>query len=350
MADELERLRLANPVRADEGPWRDRPLDDAAERRLNLLMRGEPRTAELSGNRPRERARAGGWPGRRPSLARRFMLSAAATATAAVLVVVTLTVVFSEATTAPAAAAPTALVPRAGSRPVPLAEIAQRAWAAADGSTAPPRRGSHFQAWYVSLEVGADAAAPVTLPQERVIRWSADGSGTDLTVATDPRRPGEPVIDDSGGRARPVADGKVIERTEYPAGTRLPGDEPPDEPAALRTYLTRLHGPTGTTGTTTELLDDLSALLRTWTPGPRGHAAIATLLSRTEGLRPAGAVTDRLGRRGQAYTHRSGEARYMVVLSPEDGRVLGVELTAARDQPEFRLRAGDVLSYEAWLP
>ncbi|MFF4605223.1 hypothetical protein ACFY12_21125 [Streptomyces sp. NPDC001339] len=38
-------------------------------------------------------------------------------------------------------------------------------------------------------DVGRDAAAPVTVPEERITRWNADSSGSELTVATDPRHP-----------------------------------------------------------------------------------------------------------------------------------------------------------------
>ncbi|AIA03314.1 hypothetical protein DC74_2814 [Streptomyces noursei] len=38
MRDELELLRAANPVPADEGRWRDRLLDATAERGLNRLL------------------------------------------------------------------------------------------------------------------------------------------------------------------------------------------------------------------------------------------------------------------------------------------------------------------------
>ncbi|MGH4030137.1 hypothetical protein ACQB60_14500 [Actinomycetota bacterium Odt1-20B] len=41
--DELELLRAVNPVRADEGPWRDRPLHGNAERALNQLLSNDRR-------------------------------------------------------------------------------------------------------------------------------------------------------------------------------------------------------------------------------------------------------------------------------------------------------------------
>ncbi|MEU6080435.1 CU044_5270 family protein [Streptomyces sp. NPDC047108] len=321
MTDELELLRQADPVRADEGPWRDRPLDAAAERGLNRLLHR----------------------GRRTRRVRRVLLPVAATA---LTVVVTLVVTLSGSGSPPAVAAPAALHPRLGSVSVPLDDVARRARASSADSTEGPKRGSHLQMWAMSLEEGPGARPPVTLPQEHFTHWKPDGSGWSLVVATDPRHPGRRVIDDSGGTVRTVEDGKVLERETYPAGTGIGGFRPPHDPDALRDHLKEIYGAHGTTAST---LDGLSALLNEWTPGPRENAAIATLLSETKGLRPAGAVTDRLGRQGQAYVHGAKGVRYMVVLAPDTGRVLGIELTTTRDQRAYRLKAGDVMSYEAWM-
>jgi hypothetical protein len=273
MTDELELLRRANPVQANEGPWRHRPLDHGAEQRMNHLLHGPH----------------GG--GRHPTRTRRLVVSVAATA------VVALAMAFSGAGTTPAVAAPVALEPQAGSRSLPLAEVARRAEASAVGTEARPRRGSHLQAWSLCMEEGPDAAPPVTVPEERLTCWNPDGSGVKLVVATDPRHPGRPVIDDSRGEARTVDDGKVLQRTSYPAGTSIPGVsgiEPPHEATALRAYLARLYGPT--VGTTPELLQALSSFLLEWTPGPRENAAIAAMLADADGLRPVGTPTASAGR------------------------------------------------------
>lgn len=39
----------------------------------------------------------------------------------------------------------------------------------------------------------------------------------------------------------------------------------------------------------------------------------------------------------------------MVILAPSSGTVLGLETTAARDDPDVRVSAGDVMSYSAWM-
>ncbi|GAU70961.1 hypothetical protein SSP35_24_00660 [Streptomyces sp. NBRC 110611] len=338
MSDELDLLRAANPVPADEGRWRDGPLDADAERALNRLLH-------------RTRTRRAG---------RRLMLRAEA-AVLALFAVLAFTL--SDAGSSPAAAAPAALVPHAGTAPLPLGELALRAGARARaaGPADGPRRGSHLQSWYLSMQSGPDAAPPVTVPEERITRWNTDGSGSELIVATDPQHPGRPVIHDDHGRWRTVSDGEVLHRKNYPAGSAaqrygLAADaQPPTDPVALRAHLASRYGGAGGVGTTPQLLLALSSFRQEWTPGPRETAAIVRMLADADGLRPAGTVTDRLGRRGQAYAcdgpdGGSRATRQLVILDPRDGQLLGLEITFTKDRPDFRVRAGEVMTYEAWLP
>ncbi|MFG2301685.1 hypothetical protein [Actinacidiphila glaucinigra] len=114
-----------------------------------------------------------------------------------------------------------------------------------------------------------------------------------------------------------------------------------------RGYLSQVYG--CACAGTPALLDALTSLLHDWTPGLSGTASVDELLAAAPGLRPAGAVTDRLGRHGQAYVHDAEGLRRMVVLDPVDGRVLGIEETFTQDRPEYRVKAGDVMSYQAWM-
>ncbi|OKI04997.1 2-oxoglutarate dehydrogenase [Streptomyces sp. CB02923] len=359
MTDELELLRQADPVPSPgEGPWRDRPLDARAEHRLSALMSADA-PSSTPAPAPGRAARAP-----RPRRTRRLLIGATA-ASAVALTVLTLT--FSGVGTAPASAAPTALVVQRDARVLPLDEVARNAeaYARALHDAPKPHRGSHLQSWYLSMETGPDAKPPVTFPEERITSWNPDGSGSELVVATDPRHPGRPVIHDADGEWRTVNDGKVLHRKTYPAGTRLDdpvtGDgtlpaRPPADPDELRSYLSTFYSGAGTE--TQPMLMALSSFLQEWTPGPRESAALVRMLSRTKDLRPAGQVTDRLGRRGQAYAYRGTDASdgnmdgtlQLVILNPETGQVLGMETTFTKDVPEFRIKSGDVLSYEAWMP
>ncbi|MEU6366904.1 CU044_5270 family protein [Streptomyces sp. NPDC046931] len=327
MPDDLALLRRANPVPASDPRYQDGPLGHEAERRLRrLLHSGTPA-------RPARHVRRWAW-----SLA-------AATAVAAVAA----TLLLSGPTTAPAVAAPRPLTVRAGSAPVPLRELADRAVAAHGSLTL--RQGTHAQTWSLGLSTGPGSRPPITLPEERVVRWQADGSHTELVVATDPRHPGTPVITDADGTPRTVEDGHVLSRKMYwPSWSDAPPQaRPPHTAAALRAYLEEID--TTTTTNTPELVDAVSRLLDNWTLGSRENAALVRVLADAKGLRPVGALTDRLGRQGQAYVYddiaHAGQG--MLILDPATGAVLGLETTATKADPQYGLKTGDVLSYSAWM-
>ncbi|MES9524556.1 CU044_5270 family protein [Streptomyces capoamus] len=325
MADELELLRRADPVPPDGPHFGDGPLDHRAERRLERLLRQ---------GRPVRRA-----PGARLLWGLAATGAVVATATAALV---------GGPSTQPALAAPRPLAVRAHSVPVPLTQLAGLADAAAAEGAPRLRRGTHVQTWSLGM---ADGKPPVTLPEERVVRWRADDSRTELVVATDPRHPGRPVLTDTGGTPAPVADGHVLSRTTYPPSwsDAPPQAPPPHTPAALRAYLaeTVRTDPLSTP----RLLDAVGELLNHWTLGARESAALVRVLADAEGLRPAGQVTDRLGRPGQAYVYagEGGGGRRMLILDPRTGAVLGLETTFTRDEPAYGVRAGDVMDYSAWM-
>ncbi|MDO0909558.1 CU044_5270 family protein [Streptomyces sp. DT2A-34] len=322
MADELELLRRANPVPVDGPHFGDGPLDQHAERRLDRLMR------ERSTRRPRP------------------VWGLAAVAVVAALVSALL---FTGRTTAPAVAAPRPLLVQADSTPVTLKTLAERAQAAAAGGSPKLRKGTHVQSWSMGM---SDDKPPITLPEERIVRWKADDSHTELVVATDPRHPGRPVL---GGDGQLVEDGHVLSRQTYPPSwsDAPPESRPPHDAVRLhdyleeaeRAYLSDHSKPLNTS----ELLDATKILLDHWTLGARESAALARLLADAEGLRPVGQVTDRLGRRGQAYVYDRSATREMLIMDPATGAVLGLETTFTKAEPEYGVKAGDVMSYSAWM-
>ncbi|MFF2511966.1 CU044_5270 family protein [Streptomyces sp. NPDC058086] len=327
MADELDILRRANPVPSTDPGFHDRPLDQHAERRLNQLLHGGRRST-------------------RPGPPRRWVWSVGA---AAAVGVVVLTLTLSGSTTTPAVAAPRPLIVEAGSTPVPLDRLADRVAASAGSQRLV--QGTHVQTWSMGLTSGPGARPPITLPEERVVRWKADGSHTELVVATDPRHPGRPVLTDADPVPRTVEDGHVLSRQTYPPSwsDAPPVARPPHDAQRLRAYLEEIDR-TETMGTY-QLLDAVAELLNNWTLGAREDAALVRVLADAKGLRPAGAVTDRLGRQGQAYVYddTAHSARRMLILDPRSGAVLGIEDTVTKDDPEYGVKAGDVMSYSAWM-
>lgn len=294
MADELELLRRANPVPTDGPHFGDGPLDHHAERRLSRLMR--QRTS------------------RRP----RLLWVLAATAVVGALVAALL---FTDQTTTPAAAAPRPLVVRADSTPVSLATLAKRARAV--DSSLELRKGTHVKSWSLGM---SEDEPPITFPEERVVRWNADDSHT-VTV------------DDGHDRTT---------RTYPPSWSDAPPQSPPPHDVArLRAYLQEATH-TDTALDTGGLLDGVAVLLDTWTLGARESATVAEMLAGAEGLKPVGQVTDRLGRRGQAYVYQQAATRRMLIMDPAGGAVLGLETTFTEPDPEYGVKAGDVMDYRAW--
>ncbi|OXS36934.1 CU044_5270 family protein [Streptomyces sp. XY006] len=347
MADELDLLRSADPVPAHGPRFPDGPLNPHAEHRLERLLTGADERA--AGREGEERKR---WSGRPvvPSLLGpgRLRLAWGLLATALVAAL-TLGLLLSGPSAPPAVAAPRPLVIETGSAPVPLDRLAERAAALAGAHGAPRlRKGTHVRSWSLGM---SDDAPPVTLPEERLVRWRPDGSRTELVVATDPRYPGRPVLSDADGVPRLVGDGHVLhDRTYPPSWSGAPPQSPPPRtPDRLRAYLTQAQY-TGTPLTTPQLLDAVATLLDHWTLGARESAALARLLAGTEGLRPAGRVTDRLGRRGQAYvTDDAYGVRRMLIMDPATGAVLGLESTLTAPDPRYGVDKGAVMAYSAWM-
>ncbi|MEU5540078.1 CU044_5270 family protein [Streptomyces sp. NPDC020362] len=340
MADELELLRRANPAPTDGPRFGDGPLDHGAERHLERLLRDE--------DRPRRRPRLlPALPGRGPRA--RLVWGLAATV---VVFAIALDAVLGGPSTPTAVAAPRPLAVHLNSTPVPLRDMVALADAAASGGSPRLRQGTHVQTWSLSL---GDEKPPVTLPEERVVRWRADATHTELVVATDPLRPGRPVLTDEGDNPHEVADGHVISRTTYPPmwSDAPPEGTPPHTAAALSAYLTEIARPQVDRSTaplsTAELFDAAAELLDHWTLGARESAALVRLFAGAKGLRPAGGVTDRLGRAGRAYVYDAGAIRHMLILEPRTGAVLGMEYTFTKDDPAYRVKAGDVMGYSAWM-
>jgi hypothetical protein len=297
MADELELLRSTNPFTADGPLYGDGPLDHHAERRLNRLLHGR-RTGH-----------------------RRLLWSLVA----GVAVVATVcTLLLSGPSSTPAVAAPRPLVVQANSTPVSLKQLAALAAAVAVDGTPALRRGTHVRSWSLGM---SEDKPPVTIPEEHIVRWNADDSHT-VSV---------------------VEDGHVLKETTYPPSwSDVPPDaRPPHEVAGLRAYLQETAY-SKTPLTTPELLSAVAELLNSWTLGARESAALARLLAGADGLRPVGEVTDRLGRRGQAYVYQQPGSHLMLIMDPATGAVLGMETTCTKDQPEYGVKAGAVMEYSAW--
>jgi hypothetical protein len=273
-----------------------------------------------------EAADASPTPVRRPAR-RRLLLAAGAALAAAVAGAFAVT-----GGSRPAAAAPAPLRVESSRPAVPLATVAANAahtaGAAGDGGSA-ARQGSHIKDWALGMWDDGKHDPTVEPVEEYRYVWHADGSGALETLRN--------------GRVthtKSFAPGSWKDHTGFRTA-------PPTDPAALARYL-QASLPSGDTGAYWTV-SAVGSLLQDWTPGPRETAALDQVLAGLPGLRPLGAVRDRVGRQGQAYAADYKGFRNTVILDPATGRVLGTEQSFTRDFPRYRTTAGQVEEYDTYL-
>lgn len=338
MTDHLQLLAAADPAPASR--WPEGPLDDSAERHLQTLSTGGWRPPSAAVRRRRS--------------TRRALFSAAAAGIAAALVVVA-----SGGSGVPAPPTPVAVQPVAApaplavdpGAPVPsLAELASAAAERAAGSPPSAVRGSHVRAWYLGFGAKGEEFPAVVLPEERLSVPRADGGLTVTRVPADPSRPAEVRLDAD----RPAPDGAEVSAVSAAELVQEPVDRkpPPADPAALAAHLAAVWSPAPPDPA--GMVTALEWVLGRWTPGPAENAAIAGWLAQLPELTALGAVTDRLGRSGVAYAldatpgESSPDTRRTVVLDPDTGAVLSIELSFLADTGEWDVEPYAVMSYVAY--
>jgi hypothetical protein len=261
---------------------------------------------------------------RRPVRRRRLLLAAGAALAAAMAGTFAVT-----GGSRPAAAAPAPLRVESGRPAVPLATVAANAARAAGQGGSAARQGSHIKDWALGMWDDGKHDPTVEPVDEYRYVWHADGSGALKTI-----RHGRVT------RTKTFAPGSWKDHTDFPTA-------PPTDPAALSRYL-QASLPSDDTGAFWTV-GAVGYLLQDWTPGPRETAALDRVLAGLPGLRPLGAVRDRVGRQGQAYAADYKGFRNTVILDPETGRVLGTEQSFTRDFPRYRTTAGQVEEYDTYL-
>lgn len=85
---------------------------------------------------------------------------------------------------------------------------------------------------------------------------------------------------------------------------------------------------------------------------PASRAAILRYLAATPGVATVGDVEDRLGRSGAGFTVESAASglptRYLLVIDPRDGTVLGYEEMLTRDAGKLEVPIPSVIQYVSW--
>ncbi|HWS32557.1 MAG TPA: CU044_5270 family protein [Actinoplanes sp.] len=287
---------------------------------------------------------------RRRPVRRRWFLAGAGAVAASVVTAGVVLVAFDPVATPAYAATPAPLTYFPAGDPGPAA--LERIAVAAQAGTATPAGPEHLvvESWSLHGQVDGERVTSAVVPVVREVWRAADGSGRVV------ERYGAPVFRSEDGRrawqqqGSPGADGKPRE-TVFPAGG-FPGmwtDRPPAEAAALATWLQTGH-PAG--NGPMETLVAITDLARERVLSPAERAAVVRVLAGVPGIASTGAVTDRAGRHGAAFSvvsDRSGlPTRYTLILDPADGRLLGYEQSLTTEAGKLDVIAPAVIGYEIY--
>ncbi len=316
--------------------WPGRPTDNQG--RSGTHVRTAPSTPAVSA--PRRTSR------------RRLAAAAAAAIAAGTAFIVW------EAVQAPAlAATPDPLACQAVDGAVPTAERLGQLAAAADRDTPPATSAPtgvqlehlRIEDWHLFSQITGGTTTSAVVQAERQSWRAADNSGR-VTV-----RYHQPMFRSGNDRrawqdnGSPGAD--TDPRTEdYPPGA-FPAtwaDRPPT--ALLDRWLRRNHAANAWPAAAATAIADL---LRERVLASHERAAVIRLLARLPGVEFTGAVADRAGRRGEAFSTVSDYSglptRYTFVLDPTTGRFLANEQTLTTTARRLNVSVPAVIGYETYL-
>lgn len=210
-------------------------------------------------------------------------------------------------------------------------------------------RRAHTVGWYMDMQVGQSDTTVAIVPEDRWTEWDADLSGSIVVKAGRAYAAG-------GDPAAPLPNDVPEPGTLLFELTFDPGDfnaaavdapEPTDE--AMLEFLSAYYGPLAPLEGG-RLMWAIENAFDQWTLTNSQQAAILRLLARSSGVEVLGSTTDRVGREVvglRANFSPNPRFDYTILISPETGRILGMESTTtvalSADFP-----AGSVASYVLW--
>ncbi|MBO9627530.1 MAG: hypothetical protein J7484_14305 [Microbacterium sp.] len=224
-----------------------------------------------------------------------------------------------------------------------------------DAPSGVSRRGAVSDGWYSQLDASHPAATFIQ-PQTSEVIWNEDDSGVLRTIAGAPMRP-------DGSRIEPVPVGAADPGSTVYETVIGPGEfltyftgPPPEEPGAMRDYLTAeliARGwPSSSTFTSAEYVDSTLALMQTWTLSDAAQRAVIAVILQSDGLRLLGETTDRAGRDGLLLEVGPTDALMghllHLVIDPKTWRILASEDISINGSAEYRIAPGAVMGYTLW--
>ncbi|AYY14307.1 hypothetical protein EF847_18000 [Actinobacteria bacterium YIM 96077] len=180
-----------------------------------------------------------------------------------------------------------------------------------------------------SADPGNDAVRTAVIPVLRELTEHADGSVSIREVGGEPQFPDEDYRRAWNDEGRPGPHGQVIQDTVLPPGTYqfMYPAELPEDPAELRNVLATERP--GVTEHAEELVRAVHDLRNEQELGPDERAGVLDMLADEPGVVELGYTTDRAGREALAFAadgeHSGWPMRHVLLVSPDDGRILAYE-------------------------
>jgi hypothetical protein len=212
-----------------------------------------------------------------------------------------------------------------------------------------------IRSWSLNSDIAGATVTSVVIPTETELWREPDNAGTRTVAYLAPEAPTKAQLDAWHDEGSPGA-GAAATTDDYPAGqfAAVWTDRPPTAPDQLREWLSATRQ--GTDPATT-VVSGITDLLHERALTAAESAAVLTLLAGVPGLRYAGAITDRAGRTGDAYTVVIDGAAggpglpvtYTFVIDPGSGRVLAQQRVLATEVGQLNVTAPAVIGYDTYL-
>ncbi|WP_157748200.1 CU044_5270 family protein [Micromonospora echinaurantiaca] len=299
-----------------------------------------------SGNRGPDRPRLG--------LTRRRLVLAAAVTAAAGTAAATGTSLLGPAPNPALAATPAPLAFKRPANAWPAEKILRDIAGRAEHSTDEPRGGEDehlvIVSWDLWTQVDGKRVTSAVVPARRESWRGPDDSGR---VVSSYETPIFRSKEDRKTWERDGSPGATAERqtTDFPTG-QFPAiwkEQPPTDLASLTEWLARGHP---TENGPAEAIVAITDLARERVLGPSTRANVLRVLATLPGLAYDGEVTDRAGRRGEAFSIESSfsglPTRYTVIVEPATGHLLSYEQMLTQTAGKLNVRIPAVIGYEMY--
>ena len=206
----------------------------------------------------------------------------------------------------------------------------------------------HFvrESWSLSTRIDGLQVTSAVVPEQRETWEKPDGSSR-WTVKTLPPQFQDPEQRKTWEAAGAV--GQTPEKSSDSAPATTPADEPPSTPEGMQNWLA-----TGHTSLTAGLVFEVVPerfMDHVFSPAQR--AALLRVLQRMDGIVYAGAVRDRSGREGQAFSLTSDFGglpnKRTLVFAPSTGSLLAYEEELTGDPGALNVKTPAVIDYATFL-